>query len=407
MRRIISASLSPNTEADDVWLALKTLFAPHTWKDGDAVHATEAWFEQKFPGFKATSFNSGRSALFEILRAFGIQKGDEVMVQAFTCVAVPNSVLWNRATPVFVDIDDSLNLDIRDAQKKLTKKTRAIIVQHTLGIPADMDAIIGFAKRHHLVLIEDCAHSLRATYKGKLVGSLGDAAFFSFGRDKVLSSVFGGMAIIRSNLISQITNLKKNHDILPYPTLFWIKQQLLHPIAFSLILPFYTVGVGKVLLYLLQRLRLLSFPVYPEEKKGMRPSDFPKKYPNALATLLVRQLSKLDSYIIRRQESARIYGEILRGKKNLQLSEHREGAIFLRYPVYVTDPSAFIRLAKKDNILLGNWYHNTIDPSGVDFQSIGYVVGTCPRAERAAAHIINVPTLLTHDELTRVINQFV
>ena len=76
-------------------------------------------------------------------------------------------------------------------RKKITPKTKAIIVQHTFGIPANMNQLVVFAKKHGLYLIEDCAHSLGATYQGKKVGSFGDAAFFSFGRDKVVSSVWG------------------------------------------------------------------------------------------------------------------------------------------------------------------------------------------------------------------------
>ena len=120
-----------------------------------------------------------------------IGEGDEVLVQAFTCVAVPNSVLWAQATPVYADIDATLNIDPIDVEKKITNRTKAIIVQHTFGIPADMDALVALAKKHNILLIEDCAHSLGATYKGKKVGTFGDAAFFSFGRDKVVSSVFG------------------------------------------------------------------------------------------------------------------------------------------------------------------------------------------------------------------------
>ncbi len=202
-RKPITISLSPNTEADDVFLAVKTIIQPLLWKTGKATSDAEQWFRNYFSVEQAVSFNSGRSALLAILKAFGIGEGDEVLVQAFTCVAVPNSVLWAGAKPVFVDIDATLNMDPKDAEKKITKNTKALIVQHTFGVPAQMDKIIALAKKHHLILIEDCAHALGATYKGKKVGTFGDAAFFSFGRDKVVSSVFGGMAIINAKFDQQ------------------------------------------------------------------------------------------------------------------------------------------------------------------------------------------------------------
>src|SRR5581483_4013141 len=113
--------------------------------------------------------------------------------QAFTCVAVPNSVLWTGAKAIYADIDETGNLDPKDLEKKITKKTKAVIIQHTFGIAANMDAIQKVLKGKKIILIEDCAHALGASYKGKKLGTFGEFAFFSFGRDKVISSVFGGM----------------------------------------------------------------------------------------------------------------------------------------------------------------------------------------------------------------------
>src|SRR3989344_786624 len=101
LRRVISASLSPNTETEDVWLAIKTLCSPWRWRSGAQTEAVESWFKKYFNVSTAVSFNSGRSALFALLKAFDIGVGDEVLVQAFTCVAVPNSVLWAGAKPIF------------------------------------------------------------------------------------------------------------------------------------------------------------------------------------------------------------------------------------------------------------------------------------------------------------------
>ncbi len=404
--RPITISLSPNTEPDDIWLAVKIMLRPDVWKQGNAIYAVKQWFCDYFAVGQAVSFNSGRSAMLAILKAFDIGKGDDVLVQSFTCVAVPNSVLWAGATPIYVDIDASLNMDPQDAEKKITKKTKAIIVQHTFGIPAQIDKLAALAKKHHLVLIEDCAHALGATYKGKKLGSYGDAAFFSFGRDKVVSSVFGGMAIINSNLKTQISKLKQYHDQLPYPSYFWIFQQLFHPIAFSVILASYNLIFGKLLLVFLQKLHLLSFPVYPEEKKGLRPSNFPAKFPNALAILLLRQLKKLDGFNENRRRIADYYRNQL-NKGEFTLAPHREGAIYLRFPVLLPQPTQVIHHARRHGVYLGNWYHNGIDPTGVDFSAIGYQPGSCPKAEEAARHVMNLPTRITSDQARDVLASFV
>lgn len=402
---IISASLSPNSEPDDVLLALKVLLVPGNWIQGQAQKEVEDWFKKNYFGATVATFNSGRSALFALLQYFGISHGDEVIVQAFTCVAVPNAVLWVGATPIYVDLDDTYNLDFSECEKKITKKTKAIIVQHTFGLPADIEAIVALAKKNNLLVIEDCAHCLGTLYKGKMLGSYGDAAFFSFGRDKVVSSVWGGAACINEKCKIENVKLKLReiHDAIPYPSKFWIFQQLLHPIAFRLILPLYQLGIGKLLLVCLQTFKMLSFPVYPEEKNGEQPNVFPKKYPNALAVLLVRQLRKLERYQWQRCENTSVYMNKLKssGKVVEQVKEYRLG--LLRYPMTVDNPKELIEYAKTQGILLGNWYHHVIDPSGVDFVRLGYKKGSCPKAEYAAKHIVNLPTRVSSDVRDRVV----
>ena len=402
-RKVVSASLSPDTEGDDIWLAVKILFAPWHWTGGSAVGRAEDWFEKYFSGFHAISFNSGRSALYALLLAFNIGKNDEVFVQSFTCVAVPNSVLWVGAKPVYIDIDASLNIDITDASEKLTKKTRAIIVQHTFGLPANMDAILAFAGKHKLVVIEDCAHSLGATSRGKKVGLSGDAAFFSFGRDKVISSVFGGMAIVSNAQSDAWLKLKNFHKHLTYPSRFWTFQQIIHPVIFSVVLPFYNIGLGKVILVIFQRLKLLSFPVYSVEKQGQRPQDFPAKYPNGLALMFLKQITKLTKFNSIRKNNAARYVRSLADKKGIELLSYPKESIYLRFPVLAADPERLRLHAKKEGILLGNWYHNVIDPVGVDFKSVGYILGSCPRAESVAKHILNLPTLLSTREVDLIL----
>ncbi|MFH1859640.1 MAG: DegT/DnrJ/EryC1/StrS family aminotransferase [bacterium] len=110
----------------------------------------------------------------------GIGEGDEVLVEGFTCVVVPNAVIFAGAKPIYVAPDPkTYNMDINQIETKITPKTKAIIAQHTFGLPADMDLILDISRKHNLMVIEDCAPAMGATYKGKKVGTLGDAAFFS------------------------------------------------------------------------------------------------------------------------------------------------------------------------------------------------------------------------------------
>jgi len=190
----ISISLSPNVEKDDVKLALNLIIRPWLWKRGKATRQIEEEFK-KYLGVKyAFSFNSGRSSLYAILKAMELSEKSLVMLQAFTCNASINPVLWANLEPVYVDCDTSdFNVDIEDLKKKVAENPDAkiLMVQHTFGMPANMDEVNLIVRQNGLTLIEDCAHSLTAEYNGQKVGTFGKAAFFSFSRDKIISSVYG------------------------------------------------------------------------------------------------------------------------------------------------------------------------------------------------------------------------
>ncbi|TSC53661.1 MAG: Pleiotropic regulatory protein [Microgenomates group bacterium LiPW_16] len=374
----IHIGLSPNLKISDSLLALKLLFQPWRWREGKEVDRLENWFK-KYLGVKyAVALNSGRSAEYAILKSAGVKRGDEVLLQAFTCVAVPNSILWTGAKPVFVDIEeDSYNIDMADLERKLTSKSRAIIVQHTFGIPAKMDKILKVAEKYHLFVIEDCAHIIKKNI-------VGDAAFFSFGRDKAVSSVFGGMAIINSKL-------REFQKQLPYPSYFWIFQQLLHPVACLFILPLYNFfGIGKLILFILQKLYFLSFPVYQEEKTGGKPKVFPAKLPNALAILAFNQLKDLDEFNKKRNQISKFYSQNLKGIP-IKLPKQEE-CPFLRFPILTKKAEELRKFGKRRGIILGDWYSHVVDPKGVDLAKVGYRRGSCPIAEKIARDVVNLPT---------------
>lgn len=393
MIRPIAISLSPNAQFGDIWLALKTVFAPWKWIRGEHIRKVEDWF-QRFVGKKYVfSFDSGRSAELAILRSLGIGNGDEVIVQAFTCVAVPNSILWTGAKPVYCDINrQTFNIDASDLERKITKKTKAIIAQHTFGITADLEKIKRIAEKHNLFLIEDCAHALGAVNGGKKIGSFGDASFFSFGRDKVVSSVFGGVAITGNKQIAK--KLSAYQRGIPFPSMFWVVKQLLHPISFACILPLYHVfGIGKFILFILLRFQILSLPVDQKEKGGGKPLFYPRRLPNGLAILAYYQLKKLLKFNAQRKGIAQFYIKNIKGP--FILPKTQDGDIFLRFPILAANGikrNILLRKFRGKNILIGNWYSNVVDPVDVDLEKIGYIKGSCPSAEQAAKTVINLPT---------------
>lgn len=392
MRKPIAISLSPNTEKEDVFLALKLLFSPWKLFKSDNVFLLEQWFHQYFGVSYAVTFNSGRSALYAILKALNIGPNDEVILQSFTCVAVPNSIIWTGAKPIFVDVESNLTIDVLGIEKKITKKTKAIIVQHTFGIPSDILEIRKIARKYKLFVIEDCAHIIEDSYENKKLGLFGEASFFSFGRDKAFSSVFGGMAITNNEDIGK--KIRVFQKKLKVPSFFWTIQQIFHPIAFFFILPIYDfMFLGKIMLVFLQKLYLLSFPVSTQDKNGNSNTSFLAKLPNPLAELALTQLKKIKKYNEKRINISSYYLEELTGL-NLEIP-YKRAIPFLRFPILVENRDELIKFFRKKGIYLGTWYSNIIDPKGVDFKKIYFQPSLFPSSIKYAKQIVNLPVYPT------------
>jgi len=391
-RKPIFISLSPNTEKDDVILALKILFQPWIWKKKSNLLEEE--FKNYFKVKYAFSFNSGRSALMAILSALDLKEGDEVLIQAFTCNALVNPIIWLKLKPVFVDCEkETLNLDIEDLKRKISPKSKVLIVQHTFGLPSDLKEILEICKEKNLILIEDCAHSLGATFEGRKIGTFSKAAFFSFGRDKVISSVFGGMVITDDEIIGK--KIKEFWEKLENPSYFWILQQILYPILVELIIKplFDFFGVGKVLLFIFQKLNILSKAVTKREKKGEKPGYFPKKMPFALSLLAQNQFKKLDRFNQHREKIAQIYEKELKDL-NVILPKRKEGRIWMRYSLIFDFETEFLlkKLSKNKIFLDDGWRKTPIVPPDTDLEKMKYNLGSCPQAEKVAKTILNLPT---------------
>ncbi len=143
--------------------------------------------------------SSGTSSLHATMAALNLKKGDEILVPSLTFMADASVVIQEGATPVFVDIcEDDFNLDPKDVLKKITKRTKALIVVHLYGQPARMDELVKIAKENNLILIEDCAQAVGAKYKDRFVGSFGDISCFSFYQTKNLVCGEGGMITTNS-----------------------------------------------------------------------------------------------------------------------------------------------------------------------------------------------------------------
>jgi perosamine synthetase len=165
---------------------------------GPQVQAFEKAFARRVGAADAVATTSCTTALQLALHASGVGPGDEVIVPSFSFIATANAVLHCGARPVFADIDPrTYNLDPAATERAVTSRTKAIMPVHQVGLPVDLDCFADIAKRHRLVLVEDAACAIGATYKGQPVGSLGPLACFSLHPRKVITTGEGGMITVQ------------------------------------------------------------------------------------------------------------------------------------------------------------------------------------------------------------------
>ena len=399
MKEIIYTSLFPNFEKDDVSLCFRLLFS--SLKKGEHIKELELNFQNKFGFNQCLSFNSGRSCLMAILEAINIKKGDEVIVQGFTCNAVINPIINIGAKPVYVDLKKDLNIDEKKIQSFISSKTKAVIVQHTFGWPAEIEEIRDICKENNIYLIEDCAHSLGAKYNGKYVGSFGDISFFSFGRDKVISSVFGGMVVLNN----QSLKIKEY----AFPSNLWTINQLFYPILMQYVfLPLFRFRMGRLFYSLMFELNIFSLrSVTKKENKGMLPNYFGKKMPNALARLALNQLDKIDKFNEKRKQAAKLYFKEFKNTSIKMVFSEEYGKrepVFLKFPILVKNPETILKKLRKENIFLNDGWRETVIVPPLTNQKTMKYKGDCILSESMSKQIISLPThmKITNKDIVKI-----
>jgi perosamine synthetase len=165
-------------------------------------------FEQQFSSYIGQEYgiavSNGSAALDIAIKALNINNGDEVIMPTFTIISPAQSVIRNGGLPVLVDSNiDTWNMDINQIEKKITKKTKAILVVHTYGLPVDMEPVLLLCKKYNLFLIEDAAEVHGQTYNGKMCGSFGDISIFSFYPNKIITTGEGGMILCNNKDLSE------------------------------------------------------------------------------------------------------------------------------------------------------------------------------------------------------------
>src|SRR5262245_42876006 len=268
---------------------------------GPQIAEFEAAFARRagMEASRAITASYGRMAFYYILKALDLPAGSEIIVPALTFWVVPELARAAGLKVVFADVDPAtFTLDPAALERAVTPNTRAVVPTHLYGLPCDMDAIMAIARARNLVVIEDCAHALGATFDGRPVGTFGDASFFSFQMLKPLNTYGGGMAITSDNAIAdrvralaEAEQWPQAKDIFKKILFGNLQRRLIGPygFTFTMFLAFYIAsffGDYDLSRYLWEKIRPLD-PL---------PESYRKRYTNAQALIGLRMLDHIDEF---------------------------------------------------------------------------------------------------------------
>ena len=366
-------------------------------------------FEQAFAQFlgsgqvRTCSTEYGRMALYFILKAMDFPPGAEIIVPALTFWVVPEITRVAGLKPIFVDIDPTtFTLSPRAVERAITPNTRAVLPTHLYGLACDMDPIIELARRHNLKVIEDCAHSLGAMYRDQMVGTLGDASFFSFQAFKPLNTYGGGLAWIRDpDLARRVGELADGEA--------WPSEKRVESIL--------SAGKWQHTFIRPNVFTYSLFPIWyaaswvnakPEERLWERvrpldplPTHYRGRFANVQAALALAGLRRLPEFIDRTRRHARMLDSLLGDVPGITIPRTPPDRthVYYQYCAYVPDSRTIVKRCIRRGV--------DVAPMHVDvctrMDLFGWSGPAAPGAERAAAAVqVPVYESLSDSEIERV-----
>lgn len=325
-----------------------------------------ALFEDRFREYldmpEAVAVSSGTAGLHLALLGAGIGPGDEVITSSMTFAATANAIVLAGARPVLVDCEsDTLNMDAGAVERRITKRTKAIMPVHFAGQPCAMDELLDIARRHKLLVIEDAAHALGGEYKGRKVGAIGEATVYSFHPIKSITTGEGGLIVTRDAEWADRMRLFRFHGI---RTSAWERH-----------------AGGKS-------------PLYAVEFPGLKYTMM-----DIQAAIGIHQLAKLDGFIDRRTRLAKSYKEKFKNMKGANLlgsvpyaHKHAWHLLVVQLELERLDVgrNEFLELLKDCNVGAGVHFP-ALHMQPYYQKAFGYRSGDFPNAERAAERILSLP----------------
>lgn len=358
---------------DDDRRAVDSVLKSNWLTTGPKVKGFESAVTDYTGATEGVAVSTGTAALHAAVWAAGIGPGDEVIVPVISFVASANCVLYLGATPIFVDLSpDTLNLDPEDVLRKLTSRTKAIVVVDFAGHPCDHDALRAIADQHGLIIIEDAAHSLGASYKGRKVGTLQDLTTLSFHPVKHVTTGEGGMVLTDDMDIAKRLRSFRHHGI--------------------------------------------DLDLHAREKTNSWEYDvvdlgFNYRLPDINCALGISQLAKSDNWLEKRRAIALAYQNAMQELPMLQLPEQRADCLSawhlyvvrLNLETITASRSQVFEALRAENI--GVNVHYIPIPWMSYYASLGYVRAQWPVAEGEYERVLSLPIYpsMTNQDITDVI----
>lgn len=377
---------------DDVRAAEALLENPGSWEDPAPVRDAETWLARWLGLEQAFGFMGGRAALHAIAKALNLSRGDEVIIPGLTCQVVVNAFEYTGAACVYADIeDDTFNMDVAHFAGKISPRTRAVLLQHTFGVPArDTLAIVALARERGITIIEDVAHGLGGRLAGRKLGTFGDVSFFSTERTKMVNTIHGGFAATSDTEI--LEGLARVREQSPYPPAEKIRD-ILNTLMFCYYTKVHPDRVNRFDWAVKTYGQSLIPQMTDLEFKGVFEPMYGCRMPGPMGTLALNQLKKFESFIPLRQEAARKWELWARGRGYGTARPDPEAyCTWLRFPVIVP------RALKADTAWIENelgmepgvWFQTPCHPKEKEIPGI-------PTGWKIARTVINLPTGLWVD----------
>lgn len=337
-------------------------------------------------------FYRGRTALYTLLRALDLTAGDEVIVQAYTCMAVILPILALGAVPVYADISaTTYNLDPQAVAACITSRARVLIIQHTFGIPAELDRLLEIASAHRLVVIEDCCHVLGSTYDGRPVGSFSAAAFYSFHWSKPLVAGRGGLAKVNEPGLAQLVATLQ--ESLSEPGALESAVLKAQYLTFRMIRGSRFASDLRRLLRSFSPAGVVTGQFRRAELEGKATADYTKKMSRSAMRRIETFAPGVRANIERRREiGRRFHTHVTKLGLSVLKFPSKASVVFSCYPLRTDQRARVLRKSYSWGVEITPGFNSPVDPlAPSEWLRIGYRAGSCPVAERLSSDTITLP----------------